>query len=222
MRDFKIGDVVRTTKGEDCHGCKVFPVGTIGKIISIDTDCGNDLPYKVEADGDYWWYSADTLEFVNSASNTDEIEIRKITLEEAERISKMVKGVTCCSTCPFEKNGCNAIRCLKDSQAILEDFNERYDDLAKVLKMLNEMLDKGEKEYLTTVLKPYKRLEKDTVVIKRKRLSNPKKEYLIIKAINEDGDYDLDLMFPDFKKGTKYTRLEVNREYTLKELGITL
>ena len=220
MREFKIGDVVRTTKGEDCHGCRVFPVGTIGKIISIDTDCGNDLPYKVKADDDYWWYSADTLELVNSVSDTDD-EIRKITFEEAERISKMVKGVSC-STCPFEKNGCSAIRCLKGPQDILDNFNECYDELARVLKMLDEMLDKDEKEYLTAVLKPYKRLENDTVVIKRKRLSNPNKEYLIIKALNEDGDYDLDLMFPDFKKGTKYTRLEVNKEYTLKELGITL
>lgn len=220
MKDFKVGDVVRTTKGEDRHGCKVFPVGTIGEIISIDTDCGNDLPYKVEADGDYWWYSTDMLEFVNSVSDDDN-KIRKITLDEAERISKMVKGVTC-STCPFEKNGCFAVRCLKGPRAILEDFNERYDDLAKVLKMLDEMLDRGEREYLTAVLKPYKRYENTLFVVKRERFFRDNKEYLVIRANDEKGNYDLDFVFPDFKKGTKYAGLELNKKYTLKELGITL
>lgn len=216
MREFKVGDVVRTLKEEDCHGCTLFPVGTIGVISKIDTLYGKDLPYKVEANGDHWWYSEDMFELVSVNG-----EIRKITFNEAERISKMVKGVTC-STCPFENNGCNAVRCLKSPQDILEDFNERYDDLVKVLKTLEERLDKGEKDYLTAVLKPYKRFEKTLFVAKRERLWRDNKEYLVIKAEDENGDNDLDFVFPDFKKGTKYAGLEPNKKYTLKELGITL
>ena len=219
MRDFKVGDVVRTLKKEDPHGCTLFPVGTIGVIAKIDTEYGRDLPYKVEANGDFWWYSADMFEPVNPISDDD--EIRKITLDEAERISKMVNKS--CRTCPFDNNGCNAVRCLKSPQDILEDFNERYDDLVRVLKTLKEeRLDKGEKEYLTAVLKPYKRFENTLFVVKRERLWRDNKEYLVIKAEDGNGDYDLDFVFPDFKKGTKYAGLESNKKYTLKELGITL
>lgn len=219
MREFKVGDVVRTLKEKDCDGCRVFPVGTIGKITKILTDYGKELPYRVEADGDFWWYSADMFEFYNPISDDD--EIRKITLDEAERIAKMVNKITC-STCPFENNGCNAVRCLKNPQDILEDFNERYDDLVKVLKTLKTKLDKGEKEYLTAVLKPYKRFENTLFVVKRERLWRDNKEYLVIKAEDGNGDYDLDLVFPDFKKGTKYAGLEPNKKYSLKELGLTL
>lgn len=218
MKEFKVGDVVRTLKERDPDGCRVFPVGTIGVISKIMTDFGKDLPYKVEADGDFWWYSADMFELCNPVSDGD--EIRKITLDEAKRISKMVSKS--CNTCPFEDNGCSAIRCLKSPQAILEDFNERYDDLVKVLKTLKERLDKGEKEYLTAVLKPYKRFENTLFVVKHERLWRDNKEYLVIKAEDGNGDYDLDFVFPDFKKGTKYAGLEPNKKYSLKELGLTL
>lgn len=214
MRDFKIGNVVRTLEEKDCYGCSLFPIGTIGEITDV-LDDGRTMPYKVEADGDYWWYSADMLELVETKS-----EIRKITLDEAERISKMVKNT--CSNCPFDNNGCGAIRCSLNSQGILEVFNERYDDLIKVLKVLNETLDKGEKEYLTAVLKPYKRFENTLFVVKRERLWEKNKEYLVIKAVDENGNFDLDFLFPDFKKGTKYAGLDLDRKYTLKELGITL
>ena len=218
MREFKIGDVVRTLKEKDCDGCRVFPIGTIGKITQVLEDYGKALPYKVEADGDFWWYSADMLELYTSVSDN---EIRKITLDEAERIFKMVNKKTC-SNCPFEDNGCTAGRCLKSPQDILEDFNKRYDDLVKVLKTLKTTLDKGEKEYLTAILKPYKRYENTLSVVKRKRVAKKDKEYLVIKAKDKNGDIDLEFLFPDFKKGTKYAGLELNKEYTLKELDITL
>lgn len=219
MREFKIGDVVRTIKEKDCDGCRVFPVGTIGIITKVIPGDEKDLPYRVEADGDFWWYSADMFEPYNTASDDD--EIRKITLDEAERISKMVNKVTC-STCPFEDNGCTAVRCLKSPQDILKDFNERYDDLVKVLKTLKERLDRGEREYLTAVLKPYKRYENTLFVVKRERLYRDNKEYLVIRVSDEKGNIDLDFVFPDFKKGTKYAGLELNKKYSLKELGITL
>ena len=213
MREFKVGDVVRTIKERDYTDCPLFPVGTVGTITNISKQ---NLPYKVEADGDFWWYSADMLELIETKG-----EIRKITLDEAERISKMVKNS--CSNCPFDNNGCSAIRCsLSRPESILEDFNERYDDLIKVLKVLNETLDKGEKEYLTAVLKPYKRFEDKLFIRKLRKFYDDSKEYLVIKAEGENDFYDLDFIFPYFKKGTKYAGLELDRRYTLKELGITL
>lgn len=216
MKRFKVDDVVRTIKEKDCDGCILFPVGTIGTITTVQDD-GRALPYGVEANGNFWWYSADMLEPIETKS-----EIRKITFEEAKRISKMTKH---CSTCPFDNNGCSAIGCsLSRPEDILEDFNERYDDLVKVLKVLNDekTLDKGEKEYLTAVLKPYKRFEDTLFITKRDRLFRDGKEYLVIKAEDENGNYDLDFVFPDFKEGTKYAGLKLNKKYSLKELGITL
>lgn len=219
MREFKVGDVVRTIKEKDSDGCRVFPIGTIGTITKVITDDEQNLPYRVDADGDFWWYSVDMFEFYTP--DDDDNEIRKITLDEAERIFKMVDKKTC-SNCPFEDNGCTAVRCLKSPQDILEDFNKRYDDLVKVLKTLKATLDRGEKEYLTAILKPYKRYENTLSVVKRKRVGKKDKEYLVIKAKDKNGDKDLEFLFPDFKKGTKYAGLELNKEYTLKELDLTL
>lgn len=215
MKEFKVGDVVRTLKEKDYGGTTLFPVGTIGKITEISTKAVM-LPYKVSAGGDSWYYSADMLEPIKTKG-----EIRKITFEEAKRISKMTKN---CSTCPFNEKGCSAIRCsLSRPEDILEDFNDLYDELVNVLKILTEeTLDKGEREYLTAVLKPYKRFENTLFVVKRERLFEDNKEYLAIKAEDDYGHYDLDLVFPDFKKGTKYAGLELNKKYSLKELGLTL
>lgn len=59
--EIKIGDTVRTIKDKDEHGYEVFPIGTIGKVTRIDDD---ELPYKVEANNDYQFYSRDMLELL--------------------------------------------------------------------------------------------------------------------------------------------------------------
>lgn len=57
---FKVGDKVITLKECDYAGTLLFPVGTIGTITEI---CfGSNLPYKVETEDDYWYYSKDMLE----------------------------------------------------------------------------------------------------------------------------------------------------------------
>lgn len=58
----KVGTRVRTLKDTTEYGGKLFPIGTIGKVTSIDK-C-DTLPYLVEANGDCWWYSKDMFEIL--------------------------------------------------------------------------------------------------------------------------------------------------------------
>lgn len=74
------------------------------------------------------------------------------------------------------------------------------------------ILDDVEKAYLSAVIKPFR---KDVEWIEK---LNPSclngKQYLRIELIN---DY---FTLPVFEKGTMYKGMEVNKRYTLKELGL--
>lgn len=73
-----------------------------------------------------------------------------------------------------------------------------------------EILDEKEKEYLSAVIKPFR--DKVTSVVKS---AWKNKEYIVIKMCGEN-----DLFFPSFKKNAMYNGMELNKEYTLKELGL--
>lgn len=73
-----------------------------------------------------------------------------------------------------------------------------------------EILDEEEKEYLSNVIKPF-RDEVESIV---KRTFN-EKEYIKIIIKN-----DCDLYFPSFEEGSMYIGMEVERKYTLEELGL--
>lgn len=73
-----------------------------------------------------------------------------------------------------------------------------------------EILDDVEKEYLSAVIKPFK----DKVKYIRK-YDCPIGEFIEIGISN-----DAAITFPNFKKGTMYKGMELNREYSLEELGL--
>ena len=80
-----------------------------------------------------------------------------------------------------------------------------------------QILDDVERKYLKTVLKPFH----DEVTYVEKSDSHMidggtyDKEYLHIKL------YDGEFTFPDFDKGKMYSGMELDKKYTLNELGIT-
>ncbi|MSS13658.1 hypothetical protein [Porcincola intestinalis] len=78
-----------------------------------------------------------------------------------------------------------------------------------------QILDDVEREYLKSFLKPFH--EKVGDVVKHRDISEDiySKEYLYI-AIG-DGDFT----FPSFDSGKMYAGMELDKEYTLDELGIT-
>lgn len=83
--------------------------------------------------------------------------------------------------------------------------------ITEIVKEKKEILDKVEKEYLSAVIKPFKKMITG-IVLNDILIGEP---YLSIKVIGND-----EITFPCFKKDTMYKNMEINREYTLKELGL--
>lgn len=81
-----------------------------------------------------------------------------------------------------------------------------------------QILDDVERKYLKTILKPFH--EKVDYVAKNSRNifgNNYRREYLYIQFHDHDGKFE----FPDFDSGKMYSGMELDKEYTLDELGIT-
>ena len=74
------------------------------------------------------------------------------------------------------------------------------------------ILDIEEKAYLEAVLRPFK--DRVNYVYKRNGIDE-EQEYIVVYL--KDGD---DCTLPFFKKGTMYKGMELDKEYTLKELGL--
>lgn len=72
-----------------------------------------------------------------------------------------------------------------------------------------EILDEEEKEYLSAVIKPFR----DKIEYIEKHGVN--EEYIDICIRN-----DSRIIFPYFKSGTMYKGMELNKKYTLEELGL--
>ena len=83
------------------------------------------------------------------------------------------------------------------------------------IEEVKDILDSEEKEYLSNVIKPFKHKVKG---IRKNEIcnseDNQKEEYIIIYIKNH---YPINL--PNFKKNTMYKNMEINKEYTLEDLG---
>lgn len=79
------------------------------------------------------------------------------------------------------------------------------------LDKVEEILDDKEKKYLASVIKPFKnRIE--YIELENSHLADH--VYIIIHL-----EYDV-MTLPNFKKDTMYKNMKVNKNYTLKELGL--
>lgn len=96
---------------------------------------------------------------------------------------------------------------------------DKVNYLKEQLKQLKEenkkeknkpILDETEKEYLSAVIRPFK----DKVKYIRKRGAS-RGEYIVIEILNNSA-----IILPYFEKGTMYEGMKVDKEYTLKELGL--
>lgn len=79
-------------------------------------------------------------------------------------------------------------------------------------------LDDKEKEYLLAVIKPFR----DKVISIQKNLSYSIENnncYIIVKY-NDGWDGVSCFALPKFKRDAMYTEMEIDRKYTLEELGI--
>lgn len=73
-----------------------------------------------------------------------------------------------------------------------------------------EILDKKEKKYLSAVIKPFK----SRVAYIKKVFFNSEKEWIYISLGNDS------ISLPNFEKDTMYKGMELDKNYTLEELGL--
>ena len=83
----------------------------------------------------------------------------------------------------------------------------------KIVKIPKQILDEKEKEYLSAVIKPFR----DSVVAIIKSQYDDYYEFIQIEVNQEMYEY---VNLPNFKKGVMYKSMEIDKGYTLEELGL--
>lgn len=85
----------------------------------------------------------------------------------------------------------------------------------QIVKIPKPILTEKEKEYLSNVIKPFRNKVKWI-----KKYSSPTENFEYIRISYKDHNYSNVLNFPDFKVGTMYRGMKLDKLYTLKELEI--
>lgn len=83
----------------------------------------------------------------------------------------------------------------------------------EVVKLPKSILDDVEKEYLCNVIKPFRK--KIRYICKRQLHEH---DYIDIRYKDSYGE--MSMIFPDFKIGAMYKSMELNKRYSLDELGL--
>lgn len=140
-------------------------------------------------------------------------KIRDITKEEFE----IWKNYNCktydlhCTGCPFRASECGFVGVRFPWYENKEMFSDKFLD-QEIDIATPEILDDVEKRYLSAVIRPFRK-RVDSVM----KISDPlsyDKEYIFIK-LDEDS-----FSLPYFKIGTMYQGMELEKVYTLEELGL--
>lgn len=202
---FKVGDKVKVIAKKHGHE---FAIGEIVKIEEV-----SDRDYKCSSlkKNELWWMGED--EFVEWKFTKSDLQNGDIVTYRDGR-KKIV----------FEDKfyGSNHFVLLKYYTEDLKDIDgEEENDIIKVerpvkyetvFKRKEEILDETEKRYLTEVIRPFR---KRIQFIQKKKEITEINPYL--RIVIEDNDK---LVFPYITDNSMYKGMEVNKKYTLKELGL--
>lgn len=105
---------------------------------------------------------------------------------------------------------CQAVHRVRDEENCI---GMRCDECAKWLKQPYKepsILDEAEKKYLSDVVRPFR-----CKIYEITKRTGTLGEYIIISIKD-----DTNIIFPYFEKGTMYKGMELNKQYTLDELGL--
>lgn len=114
----------------------------------------------------------------------------------------------------FFKNMNSRGLCFQYKNGEIEEIKWVIDDewLNEEIELIQDILNKEEKEYLSAVIRPFR----DNVGLIGK-CKNKRGEYIWI----DFKDFESNIIyFPTFKKGTMYKNMELYKNYSLKELGL--
>ena len=131
-------------------------------------------------------------------------EIADIAVANINIALKNDKPVLCCEiSCSECKRHINGIGCFES--ILFEWANSEYKE---------PVLTEEEKEYLSSVVKPFRKKVKH--IVKINLLSSPEEQFIRIVIGNLDF-----INFPNFNKNTgMYKGMEADKLYSLEELGI--
>lgn len=209
--EFNIGDKVRVVRCRTHLNCEYN--NTIGKIIGIVVN--RRYPYELEGVDEF--FREDELELVQEKQFTKadlkdgDIVIyrnggKRIVNKTANNIVHMEDFSNLSfNLCDFREDLTNTKGCEYD---IVKIYSAKY----KTVFSKEEILDKAEKKYLANVIRPFKnRVE---YIYKQQSCANKKQEFIGI-ILEKDA-----LKLPYFTAGTMYKGMEIDRNYTLEELGL--
>lgn len=197
---FNIGDKVRVVRCRTHLNCEYN--NTIGKIIGIVVN--RRYPYELEGVDEF--FRENELELVQERqfTKTDFKKGDKCTLKNGAVI---FFGQEC--NYRFNNLDEQLRYACNDNASIVKV--ERPTHYKTVFERKEEVLDETERKYLADVIRPFR--DKVKYIYKGQEWGNIK-EFIHIE-LKKDA---LDLPF--FKKGTMYKGMEIDRNYTLEELGL--
>lgn len=82
----------------------------------------------------------------------------------------------------------------------------------QIIKLPKPILDEKEKEYLSYIIRPFR---SEIISIYKQRSDSHRNEWININFKN-----DIEMVFPSFRSGTMYKGMELDKKYTLEELGL--
>lgn len=113
--------------------------------------------------------------------------------------------------------GANDEKVVTTCEDILSSYIQQVGaDFSKIFEPV-EVLDEIEKDYLGALIKPY--VKKYNIKVVKRRIDD--EYYLTINLSDKRGNHVDSITLPNFSPVTKmYAGMEVNKYYTLKELGL--
>lgn len=202
---FKVGDKVRVVAKK--HGHRF----DIGEIVKIEEISDRDYQCSSLEKNESWWMEED--EFTKVKFIKSDLKDGDIATDREGKKRTVSKG--------FLVDNFGAISLTYFTEDLKDVDGEEEYDIVKVERPVKyetiferkeEILDEVEKRYLTEVIRPFrKRIQ---FIQKRKEITeiNP-----YIRIVCEDND---NLFFPYITDNSMYKGMEVNKKYTLKELGL--
>lgn len=138
------------------------------------------------------------------------IKLRDMTLEQYKKWQNenCYNPSTNCEECVFNNVSCdcNVVECwIKNKDLYSDNF------LNQEVEIADKILTDKEREYLKAVIKPFR----NRVVWIKKQDYYPDGQYIKIEIKK-----DVPVVFPLFEENKYYKGMEVDKKYTLEELGL--
>lgn len=212
--EFKVGDKVRIISKKDGDEYTTYGF-EIGEKYEVKAIFGNRLTISNGRVNGYIYKNNVELIQKNTFTNESLKNGDKCILKNGEVIIFNKDNSYQKTTYVFENLDSNLKYNFNDNVSIVKvERPVKYKTVfERVEEEKKEILDKVEKNYLTNVIKPFKKRFKGISKIESP-MSPAEKEFLQIQLNNDE------IILPYFEKGTMYKEMELNKRYTLEELGI--